>query len=181
MAHSLSAKSTASASTSRRGAGRCATARSCRSRRTLRCSRCSARITAATERTISRCRICEVACRWPGTRARAYRLCYGGAGRRRNRNHHLAPRCRSHNHLLFGATAAANDKRPKTGAAFATSTKSGPVSPGDNYYAAPGTTVALNAATLQPLTGGGQPHNNLQPYLTLNFCIALQGIFPARN
>lgn len=86
-----------------------------------------------------------------------------------------------HNHLLFGATAAANDKRPKTGAAFATSTKSGPVSPGDNYYAAPGTTVALNAATLQPLTGGGQPHNNLQPYLTLNFCIALQGIFPARN
>lgn len=29
--------------------------------------------------------------------------------------------------------------------------------------------------------GGGQPHNNLQPYLTLNYCIALQGIFPARN
>ena len=26
--------------------------------------------------------------------------------------------------------------------------------------------------------GGGQPHNNLQPYLTLNFCIAQQGIFP---
>lgn len=30
------------------------------------------------------------------------------------------------------------------------------------------------------LTGGGIPHNNMQPYLTLNFCIALQGIFPAR-
>lgn len=28
---------------------------------------------------------------------------------------------------------------------------------------------------------GGQPHNNLQPFLTVNFCIALQGIFPARN
>ena len=28
--------------------------------------------------------------------------------------------------------------------------------------------------------GGGLPHNNLQPYLTLNFCIALQGIFPQR-
>src|SRR5687768_13697710 len=27
---------------------------------------------------------------------------------------------------------------------------------------------------------GGLPHNNLQPYLTLNFCIALQGIFPSR-
>ena len=31
------------------------------------------------------------------------------------------------------------------------------------------------------LTGGGQPHNNLMPYLTLNFCIALQGIFPPRT
>jgi microcystin-dependent protein len=30
------------------------------------------------------------------------------------------------------------------------------------------------------LAGGGLPHNNMQPYLTLNFCIALQGIFPQR-
>lgn len=30
------------------------------------------------------------------------------------------------------------------------------------------------------ITGGGQPHDNMQPYLTLNFCIALQGVFPAR-
>jgi microcystin-dependent protein len=29
-------------------------------------------------------------------------------------------------------------------------------------------------------TGGGLPHNNMQPYLTLNYCIALQGVFPAR-
>jgi microcystin-dependent protein len=29
--------------------------------------------------------------------------------------------------------------------------------------------------------GGGQPHNNLMPYLTVNYCIALQGIFPART
>lgn len=29
--------------------------------------------------------------------------------------------------------------------------------------------------------GGGQPHGNMQPYLTINFCIALQGIFPSRN
>ena len=39
--------------------------------------------------------------------------------------------------------------------------------------------------TLQPATvgsaGGGQPHANLQPYLVLNFCIALTGIFPSRN
>ena len=30
------------------------------------------------------------------------------------------------------------------------------------------------------VTGGGLPHNNMQPYLTLNFCIALQGVFPQR-
>ena len=30
-------------------------------------------------------------------------------------------------------------------------------------------------------TGGSQPHNNMQPYLVLNYCIALQGIFPSRN
>ena len=30
------------------------------------------------------------------------------------------------------------------------------------------------------VTGGGQPHNNMMPYLTVNFCIALQGVFPAR-
>jgi microcystin-dependent protein len=38
-------------------------------------------------------------------------------------------------------------------------------------------TMAFQALTL---AGGGLPHNNMQPYLTLNFCIALQGIFPQR-
>ena len=45
-------------------------------------------------------------------------------------------------------------------------------------------TPTINA-TFSPLaissTGGGQPHENMQPYLTLNFCIALFGIFPSRN
>ena len=31
------------------------------------------------------------------------------------------------------------------------------------------------------LAGGGLPHNNMQPYLTVNFCIAMQGIFPPRG
>ncbi|HEY2322162.1 MAG TPA: tail fiber protein [Thermoanaerobaculia bacterium] len=39
--------------------------------------------------------------------------------------------------------------------------------------------VTMDLQTLSP-AGGGLPHNNMQPYLTLNFCIALQGVFPAR-
>ena len=42
-----------------------------------------------------------------------------------------------------------------------------------------GPAVQMAPQTLT-LTGGGLPHNNLMPYLTLNFCIALQGIFPQR-
>jgi microcystin-dependent protein len=47
-------------------------------------------------------------------------------------------------------------------------------------YAAPGSITQLASNALTP-AGGNQPHNNLMPYLTLNFCIALQGVFPARS
>lgn len=40
--------------------------------------------------------------------------------------------------------------------------------------------TALNAGSISN-AGGSQPHNNMMPYLTLNFVIALQGIFPSRN
>jgi microcystin-dependent protein len=40
--------------------------------------------------------------------------------------------------------------------------------------------VNMSDSTVAP-AGGDQPHNNLQPYLTLNFCIALQGVFPPRT
>jgi len=40
--------------------------------------------------------------------------------------------------------------------------------------------VSLSPQTLG-VQGSGQPHDNMQPYLTLNFCIALVGIFPSRN
>jgi microcystin-dependent protein len=39
---------------------------------------------------------------------------------------------------------------------------------------------AMNPACILP-TGGNQPHNNMSPYLVLNFIIALQGIFPSQN
>ena len=47
------------------------------------------------------------------------------------------------------------------------------------------TNTSANLQAMAPqalgLAGGGLPHNNMQPYLTLSFCIALQGIFPPRS
>ena len=42
------------------------------------------------------------------------------------------------------------------------------------------TTTALRSGTVTN-TGGGQAHNNMQPYTTLAFCIVLRGLFPSRN
>ena len=42
-------------------------------------------------------------------------------------------------------------------------------------------TARLLAAEALAPAGGDQPHNNLQPYLTFYFCIALQGVFPPRT
>jgi microcystin-dependent protein len=49
-----------------------------------------------------------------------------------------------------------------------------------NAYGAATNLVAM-APTMVGNTGGSQPHENRQPFLVLNFCIALQGIFPSRN
>ena len=49
-----------------------------------------------------------------------------------------------------------------------------------NAYSSAGPGVTLDPRTIGN-TGGSQAHTNIQPYLTLNFCIALQGIFPSRN
>lgn len=43
-----------------------------------------------------------------------------------------------------------------------------------------GNLVTLDASAISQV-GQSQPHNNRQPYLTLNFCIALQGVFPPRS
>lgn len=61
--------------------------------------------------------------------------------------------------------------------------------PGGNFLANSGKTVfttvanpnaAMGGAAVNNV-GGSQPHVNMSPYLVLNFCIALQGIFPSRN
>jgi microcystin-dependent protein len=50
----------------------------------------------------------------------------------------------------------------------------------NNFYAPLANPTALPPATLTT-TGGSQPHQNMQPFLVLSFCIALQGIFPSQS
>jgi microcystin-dependent protein len=51
---------------------------------------------------------------------------------------------------------------------------------GSAYQPPPGTNVQMAFQAITP-SGGDQPHNNMMPYLTLNFCIALQGVYPPRT
>jgi len=85
----------------------------------------------------------------------------------------------SHSHALFASdtnatTASANGNLPAKPVQADNSTSV----PG---YAAPGTgMVQMNAAAISG-GGGNQPHDNMQPYLAVNFIIAVQGVFPSRN
>src|SRR5579872_2782384 len=51
---------------------------------------------------------------------------------------------------------------------------------GPMYSPPDGNDTTLNAGSISN-TGGSQAHLNMQPFLTLSFCIALQGIFPSQN
>lgn len=51
---------------------------------------------------------------------------------------------------------------------------------GANFYSTAAPNVTMNPQML-PLQGGSLPHDNMQPYLTLSFCIALVGIYPSRG
>ena len=80
----------------------------------------------------------------------------------------------SHSHALQGTAGFANQNSP--GGLL----MGRPFGGGSMYKAPAGTTsVQLGDNEVGP-AGGDQPHNNMQPFLTLNFCIAMQGIFPAR-
>jgi microcystin-dependent protein len=100
----------------------------------------------------------------------------------------LSPEMPSHNHSLNGATSntAPETSAPAAGSYIGNSYgKANPTVPGST----PGKTYApvggvpkvnLNLATIG-LNGGNQPHNNMAPYLAINYCIAIVGNFPARN
>jgi microcystin-dependent protein len=77
----------------------------------------------------------------------------------------------NHSHVPMGAASVAN-----TG------------SPGGAYWAMPRALLYSSSAPVVDMspgalgsTGGGQPHDNMKPYLVMNYIIALQGVFPARS
>jgi microcystin-dependent protein len=77
-----------------------------------------------------------------------------------------------HGVMSVPGNLAANTNKPD-GNAF------GKAAQGNPY--APVAAMTGMATETIGMIGGSQPHNNMQPYLTLSFCIAMQGIFPPRT
>ena len=80
----------------------------------------------------------------------------------------------THVHQARAQSAAADAAAPGSALVLAATVPTAPA------YAASSPSSALGPAALAN-TGGSQAHQNLQPFLTLNFCIALQGIFPSQT
>jgi microcystin-dependent protein len=80
----------------------------------------------------------------------------------------------AHTHLLNATNAGGNQQTPQN--TFIATDAAGNTA----GFASGPPTVTMNQASLG-ISGGSQPHNNLSPYLAVNYCIALQGIFPSRN
>lgn len=77
----------------------------------------------------------------------------------------------THTHILMHSTTAASTDNPATNAPAAT------VSP---IYGPPQSLVPMSPASVGN-TGGSQAHLNMAPFLTLNFIVAMVGIFPSQN
>lgn len=79
----------------------------------------------------------------------------------------------SHPHSLRVAAGDPADHFDPTGMVLSRSNNG-------HAWAPPSQLVAMESNMISPV-GGSLPHNNLMPYLTLNFCIAMQGVFPPRG
>ena len=80
----------------------------------------------------------------------------------------------THAHGVMANVNPANLAAPASNRSWARS------QPGTAYKLTPQADAAFAPEAIAP-AGGDQPHNNMQPYLTLYFCIALQGVFPPRG
>lgn len=81
----------------------------------------------------------------------------------------------SHSHALRANTDFADLQTPSPARSMARSQNASAYQSTTNSNV-----VNLSGNALSP-AGGDQPHNNMQPYLTFYFCIALQGVFPPRT
>ena len=81
----------------------------------------------------------------------------------------------AHTHLMTASNDSQNSGSP-VGNSFGSAGRGS----GTNVYAAGAENVVPMGSSVTP-TGGNQPHSNLQPSLALNYCIALQGVFPVRG
>jgi microcystin-dependent protein len=79
----------------------------------------------------------------------------------------------AHSHAMMAQSSLATSKTP-TGNTLARPGK------GQTYAPASANVVAMANQALAP-AGSQAPHNNMMPYLTFHFCIALQGVFPPRS
>jgi microcystin-dependent protein len=79
----------------------------------------------------------------------------------------------THTHVASATTAVSTTNTAGTGVMLAQSTAA-------DLYAADNNLQSMAPPALGNV-GGSQAHLNMQPFLTLNFCIALQGIFPSPN
>ena len=77
----------------------------------------------------------------------------------------------THTHVAMAAKVPATDSTPSTAVVFSQST-------GSQAYGGPANLAPVASNALSNV-GGSQAHQNMQPFLTLSFCIALQGIFPS--
>lgn len=92
----------------------------------------------------------------------------------------------SHSHSFFATSVVGSvATAPGSQLAFAQTSGGGGKGAATNtatiYSPNPGQATTGLSPQAIGFTGGNQPHNNMQPYLTLNFCIALAGVFPPRN
>lgn len=81
-----------------------------------------------------------------------------------------------HTHTLRGFTEAGDQFGPGPAGTSVLTRSNG----GAMYNTTASNFVTMAPQALSP-SGGSLPHNNMQPYLTLNFCIAMQGVFPSRQ
>jgi len=90
----------------------------------------------------------------------------------------------AHNHTMMATTTAANQFTPGAPGSSVFGASNGVITPTGSFTVTlynPGNPNNTLSPGVISNIGGSQPHENRMPFLVLNFCIALQGIFPSQN